>query len=60
LCKSEGLKKVILDQRCPSNSPLATCDEWPFEGGDDFFPNISKSACFEQNLGPYLKFPTLI
>jgi len=25
-----------------------------------YFPNISKFACLEQNLGPYLKFPILI
>ncbi len=24
------LKKVHLEQRCPTHSPLATCGEWPF------------------------------
>jgi len=29
ICSTESLR-FILDQCCPTHSPLATCDEWPY------------------------------
>ena len=30
---SHGLKTICLVQRCPTHSPLTTCDEWMFKYG---------------------------
>jgi len=34
---------VLLDQRCPTHSPLATCGEWPFKCGEWLIFQISQN-----------------